>query len=144
MFVTVEIFLRSPNNLLETATDRTDNEHPMWVVAAPFRVLRYISDETYLRGDWTLESASLLKVRIDYVKFQQTCSPDSYVAFQSHGLLAAKAINGFKFKEELYVNYGNAYDFAHKQCRRVSDRLLEAKLPLAFFEEFSSNKNMQL
>lgn len=92
MSVSRHTFQRCANNLQEEVRDRTGNEQAVWLVPAPFWVMQYINDERYLPGDGSWETNRLVRERQNSVAFYQTQSPDIYLKFESHPILAIRAV----------------------------------------------------
>lgn len=111
MKVTKATFSKWANRLPETATDRNMVEHPVWIVPAPFCAMHFVKDGRYLSGDEAPEAEKLGKERKNNVEFYQTESPSSATSFRSYKILAVRALRNVRYGEELFVDYGNNYDF---------------------------------
>lgn len=87
--------------------------HPVWIVMAPFWVMRLTNDWRYLSADEVAEGEEWRKEEKDNAGFNQTESPSSKTCFRSYKLLAFRAFQNLKLGEELLVGYGSSYEFSN-------------------------------
>lgn len=62
MAVTPDTFEKWANQLPETTIDQNQVEHAVWIVAAPFCTMKYISEGRYLVGDCASKCERLLAI----------------------------------------------------------------------------------
>lgn len=111
MAVTVEAFCTWANRIPEMVTDRERKEHPVWIVAAQFCLMRYVNDERYFPGDTSGKAERVKIPRDNNVVFPQQHSPRTIAEFQDYALLAVETRRNIRVDEELFVDYENVYEF---------------------------------
>lgn len=111
MGVTVEAFFTWASRIPEMATDKEGKERPVWIVAALFCAMRYVKDGRYLPGDTSSQSERVKNPRENTIVFRQQHSPRTSGEFQDYGLLAVETLRNIRVGEELFVDYGNVYEF---------------------------------
>lgn len=111
MNVVWETFLKRTSRFLETLTDWNIMHHSMWIVPASFCAMRYMNDGRCLPGDEAPEGEKLQKEQRKDVKFYQTGSRSSAASLRTYMQSAVRASRNLKYGEELFVDYGNNYEF---------------------------------
>lgn len=111
MAVTVQDFEKWAYKLDDRVVPVGGQSRTVWLVPAPFCVSRFMNDPRYLPGDKDGAQVREGVNREANVMFETSGSPSNPRDFEDHKILAVVATKNIVRGQEIFVNYGNAYDF---------------------------------
>lgn len=76
----------------------------MIIVTSPFCEIQHTTDGIYLLGDGASKTTNLDRKWRKNVDDDQTISPDSWMAFETYGVLATKTKGLIDYSYELYID----------------------------------------